>query len=193
MTPPDLHLPVEERIFRAVNVDAGPWVDALARALSSPAFGAAVAILLAAGLLLRRGLRPGERLAWVLALAAALALTDGLGSQVIRPLFPRARPAYALPSGTVRFLSPAANVGSIPSLHAANFFAMAAVGAAGLPSIGPLLYLLAVGVAWSRLYVGVHWPGDVLLGAAWGTLWGWACLAVLRRVVARRLRNRNGQ
>lgn len=193
MTPADLHLAVEERIFRAVNVDAGPWVDAIARALSSPAFGAAVAILLAAGLLLRRGPRPGERLAWVIALAAALALTDGLGSQVIRPLFPRARPAYALPAGTVRFLSPAADVGSIPSLHAANFFAMAAIASAGLPSIGPLVYVLAVGVAWSRLYVGVHWPGDVLLGAAWGTFWGWACLAVLRRVVSHRLRAQRGQ
>jgi undecaprenyl-diphosphatase len=190
VTPADLHLPVEERIFRAVNVDAGPWVDAIARALSSPAFGASVAVLLAAGLLLRR---KGERFTWVLALAAALALTDGLGSQVVRPLLPRARPAYALPEGTVRFIAPAANVGSIPSLHAANFFAMAAVGSAGLPAIGPALYLLAVAVAWSRLYVGVHWPGDVLVGAAWGTLWAWACIAVLRRVVAGRLRARSGQ
>jgi undecaprenyl-diphosphatase len=190
VTPADLHLPVEERLFRAVNVDAGPWVDAIARALSSPAFGASVAVLLAAGLLLRR---KGERLAWVLALAAALALTDGLGSQVVRPLFPRARPAYALPEGTVRFIAPAANVGSIPSLHTANFFAMAAVGSAGLPAIGPALYLVALAVAWSRLYVGVHWPGDVLLGAAWGTLWASACVAVLRRVVAARLRARAGQ
>jgi undecaprenyl-diphosphatase len=185
VTPADFHLPVEERIFRAVNVDAGPWVDAVARSLSSPTFGAAVAILLAAGLLLRRR---GERWAWVLALAAALALTDGLGSQVIRPLLPRARPAYALPQGSVRFIAPAANVGSVPSLHAANFFAMAAIGSAGLPALGPVLYLLAVAVAWSRLYVGAHWPGDALVGAAWGSLWGWACVAVLRGVVARRLR-----
>ena len=185
MTPADIHLPAEERIFRAVNVDGGPWLDAVARALSSPAFGGSVAVLLAAGLLLRRR---GERWGWVLALAAALALTDGLGSQVIRPLLPRARPAYALPGETVRFIAPAANVGSIPSLHAANFFAMAAVGSAGLPALGPILYLLALAVAWSRLYVGAHWPGDVLLGAAWGTMWGWACVAVLRRVVARRLR-----
>jgi undecaprenyl-diphosphatase len=187
VTPADLHLPVEERIFRAVNVDGGAWLDALARSLSSPAFGASVAILLCAGMLLRRR---GEGVIWVVAVAAALALTDGLGSQVVRPLLPRARPAYALPAGTVRFLSPAADVGSIPSLHAANFFAMAAVGSAGLPILAPLLYVLAVAVAWSRLYVGVHWPGDVLIGAAWGSLWGWACVALARRAVARRLRAR---
>jgi len=187
VTLPDLHLPLEERLFRAVNVDAGPVVDALARGLSSPVLGAAVAVLLAGALLWRRRADRGAW-GWVLALGVALALADGLGSQVLRPLVPRARPAYALPPGSVRFIAPAANVGSIPSLHAANFFAMAAVGSAGLPSIGPFLYLLAVGVAWSRLYVGVHWPGDVLLGAAWGTLWGWACLGVLRRVLARRVR-----
>jgi len=190
VAPPDLHLAVEERIFRAVNVDAGPWVDAFARALSSPVFGASVAIAIAAGLLLRR---QGERLAWVVALAAALALSDGLGSQGVRPLLARARPVYALPEGTVRFLSPAANVGSLPSLHAANFFAMAAVGSAGLPALAPLLYAVAVAVAWSRMYVGVHWPGDVLIGAAWGTLWGWACIGVLRRTAARRLRATRGQ
>jgi len=131
--PADIHLPAEERIFRAVNVDGGPWVDAVARALSSPAFGGSVAVLLAAGLLLRRR---GERWGWVLALAAALALTDGLGSQVVRPLLPRARPAYALPGETVRFIAPAANVGSIPSLHAANFFAMAAVARRGCQPSG---------------------------------------------------------
>jgi undecaprenyl-diphosphatase len=190
VTPADLHLAVEERIFRAVNVDAGPWVDAFARALSSPVFGASVAILIAAGLLARRR---GERLAWLLALAAALALGDGLGSQVIRPLVPRARPAYALPEGTVRFLSPAANVGSIPSLHVANFFAMAVVGSAGLPALWPVLYVAAVAVAWSRMYVGAHWPGDVVLGAAWGAGWGWACVAVLRRLLARRSRPRARQ
>jgi undecaprenyl-diphosphatase len=187
VTLPDLHLPLEERLFRAVNVDAGPAVDAIARTLSSPVLGASLAVLIAAALLWRRR-GDGRAWAWVLALGLALALTDGLGSQVIRPLFPRARPAYALPPGSVRFIAPAANVGSIPSLHAANFFAMALVGAAGWPALAPLLYALAVGVAWSRLYVGVHWPGDVLLGALWGTFWAGSCLAVLRRRLAARPR-----
>ncbi|HET8724586.1 MAG TPA: phosphatase PAP2 family protein [Anaeromyxobacteraceae bacterium] len=189
MTPADIHLPVEERLFRAVNVDAGPAVDAAARLLSSPAFGAAVAVTLAAALAARRR---DARWAWVLALAAALALSDGLGSQLVRPLLPRARPVYALPAGTVRNVAPAANVGSIPSLHAANFFAMALVGSAGWPALAPFLYAIATMVAWSRMYVGVHWPGDVLLGAAWGTLWGWAAVAALRAALRRRAA-RSGQ
>jgi undecaprenyl-diphosphatase len=184
VTPVDRHLPIEERIFRAVNVDAGSWVDGLARLLSSPAFGASVALLLAAALWSRHREDRGWR--WALALGVALALTDALGSQLLRPLLPRSRPVYALPPGTVRFLSPAADVGSIPSLHAANFFAMAVVGAAGWPALGPLLLAVASGVAWSRLYVGVHWPGDVVLGALWGVLWGFASLTLLRRLLSRR-------
>ena len=182
MIPADHHLAIEERLFRAVNVDAGSWADELARVLSGPVFGGTVAVLLAIALWVHRR-DQGWR--WVLALGIALALTDALGSQLLRPLLLRARPVYALPPGTVRYLSPAANSGSFPSLHAANFFAMAVVGAAGWPALAPLLFSLATAVAWSRLYVGVHWPGDVLLGALWGSIWGLASVTFLRRILAR--------
>jgi undecaprenyl-diphosphatase len=183
VTPADHHLALEERLFRAVNVDAGGWVDGLARVLSSPVFGGTVVVLLAVALWVHRRDR-GWR--WVLALGIALALSDALGSQFLRPLLPRARPVYALQPGTVRYLSPASNVGAIPSLHAANFFAMAVVGTAGWPALAPLLFALATGVAWSRMYVGVHWPGDVLLGALWGILWGCASIILFRRLLSRK-------
>ncbi len=54
----------------------------------------------------------------------ALVMSDLVGAQVLRPLFGRMRPCFALPSGTVRWLAPSSDVGSLPSLHAANFFAM---------------------------------------------------------------------
>lgn len=179
MVPPDRHTPLEERIFHAVNVDGGRLLDGLALLLSSPAFGALVAVSLAAVVAARH--RRFRWWWWVAALALALALSDGVGSQLVRPALARARPAYALPAGSVRWIAPAANVASLPSLHAANFFAMALVATVAWPAAAPVAYAVATGVAWSRVYVGVHWPGDVAAGAAWGTLCAAVALALTRR------------
>jgi undecaprenyl-diphosphatase len=145
-------------------------------------FGVAVglALALAIALALARGRR---RLALLLALALALAVSDLVGARVLRPLLGRMRPCYALPPGAVRLVVGAADVGSIPSLHASNFFAMATVAWAARRSVGIAALLVAAAVAWSRVHGGVHWPTDVVAGAAWGTLCALAALAVARRVV----------
>lgn len=178
----DFRLPFDRELLALVSRDGGPWLDAAARVLSSHAFGVASGIALSVLLwhLLRR-----EALRAVAALGLSVGIADEVGSQLIRPLFGRHRPCYALPMGEVHWLLPAADVPSMPSLHAANFFAMAAVATLADRRLAWFAYPLAVAVSLSRVYAGVHWPSDVVAGALWGTLCGlltWALLALpLRR------------
>jgi len=175
----DLALPFDLEALRFVNRDGGAWLDAAARLLSSSLFGGAVGLLLA--LFLWRTMRSSAPRP-ILALALAVGLSDGLGSQLLRPLFARHRPCYALPSGAVRWILPAADVPSVPSLHAANFFAMAMVAVLADRRLAPGAFALATLVSLSRVYGGVHWPSDVLAGAAWGALCGGAAWVLAHRL-----------
>jgi undecaprenyl-diphosphatase len=75
------------------------------------------------------------------------------------------------------------------SSHASNHFAIAMFMAGILsrrPSwAGPLLFLWAACVSYSRIYLGVHYPGDVLVGALYGILIGWLFLHLYRWIIAR--------
>jgi undecaprenyl-diphosphatase len=71
---------------------------------------------------------------------------------------------------------------SLPSGHAATSAAAAVILAYLLGRGGFWLGLLAVAVAFSRVYVGVHYPLDVLAGAAVGLTVGLAAVALVRRL-----------
>jgi undecaprenyl-diphosphatase len=80
------------------------------------------------------------------------------------------------PRPPLRYREPAALVpvphtSSFPSGHAATSFACAATLARFAPRrVAVLLYILAALIAYSRVYVGVHYPLDVLGGALLGLL-----------------------
>ncbi len=173
MTLTDFHGPLDLSLYHLVNRDGGPALDFVMRVLSARAFGVAFGLVLCALVVLRFGRRA---LRATFALGLAILVSDFLGSLLLRPLFARMRPCYALPPGTFRLVSQAANAPSLPSLHASNLFALALVASLGWPRLAPLAYGVALAVSLSRVYLGVHWPTDVLAGAAWGTaaaLLGW--------------------
>jgi undecaprenyl-diphosphatase len=70
---------------------------------------------------------------------------------------------------------------SFPSGHTATSFAAATVLTALVPRAAPAWWILAAAIAYSRLYVGVHFPLDVVGGAAIGAATALLLLAAARR------------
>jgi undecaprenyl-diphosphatase len=116
-------------------------------------------------------------------IAVALADWSAMG---LKALFDRPRPPlrYAEPEPLVR----TPHDGSFPSGHAATSFAAATIMSFAFPRLAPFLFVLAALVAWSRVYVGVHYPLDIIGGALLGIL---VALAV-RALVVRRARRTAG-
>jgi undecaprenyl-diphosphatase len=100
----------------------------------------------------------------------------------LKLLIPRARPHVAA-------LVALPHDHSFPSGHAATSFAGATVIGAIAPRARVPLYVLAALVAWSRVYVGVHYPLDVAAGALLGVAVGLAVLRALRWLATIRRRS----
>ena len=106
------------------------------------------------------------------AVACGLVLDLVSCNLLLKPLVGRIRP-FAV-NAAVELLVKAPLDASFPSGHtAASFAAVFALKAAGSPLWKPAL-AVAVVIAFSRLYLYVHWPSDVLAGALLGAAVGWA-------------------
>ncbi|MCL4460503.1 MAG: phosphatase PAP2 family protein [Nitrospirae bacterium] len=106
----------------------------------------------------------------LLCAALSVAITDPLSSRVLKALFQRQRPCHLVQ--TPHLLDGCSNSWSFPSSHAVNIFSEATVIALIYPKAGPWAYLFAMAVGVSRVYIGVHYPFDVLGGAMIGTTVG---------------------
>jgi undecaprenyl-diphosphatase len=113
----------------------------------------------------------------VLLLVAAADLVASLSANGIKEAVDRPRPMF-------RPLVSEPGTSSFPSGHAATSFACAAVLAWTVPKLALPAFVLAAAVAYSRVYLGVHYPLDVIGGAALG-LFVATALLLLARVLRR--------
>ena len=107
--------------------------------------------------------------------AVAIGLASALANGPVKLLVRRARPRGAAP------LVRRPRTSSFPSGHTASAFAFAVAVSCEVPPMAALLVPLAATVGYSRVYVGVHYPSDVLLGAVLGAGTGLVAGRVLPR------------
>ena len=177
---------IDSQLFLFLNGLHADWLDPVMVAITGMRLWIPLFLLLLYLVFKKYGLRGF----WILlGVAVVVVCSDQLSAHVCKPLFHRLRPCFNpdleglvhLPKGL-----PGGRFGFVSS-HAANTFAVASFLTATLWKryrwIGWVLYGWALLSSYSRIYLGVHYPGDILAGAALGILIGLIVALVLKKSI----------
>jgi 4-amino-4-deoxy-L-arabinose transferase-like glycosyltransferase/membrane-associated phospholipid phosphatase len=162
-------LSIDIGLFRWINQGwANPFFDFLMPIASGNPFFAPALVVVLIFLWLRGG--PRGRLCVVMFVLLALVLNNVIVSDWLKKAIQRPRPFVDLPD--VRLLVGRGSSYSMPSSHASNWFATAAVVWVYYRRSWVFMVPLACLVSLSRIYNGVHYPSDVAVGAMLGVATG---------------------
>jgi undecaprenyl-diphosphatase len=98
---------------------------------------------------------------------------------LIRHFWQRSRPFI---NNNVNLVVNYSNESSFPSGHAAFFFAIATVVYLHNKKAGILFFVGALLISLGRIFVGIHWPLDILAGAIVGIFSGWLASKIFRKI-----------
>lgn len=164
--------------FRFVNqVFVNDWFDTVLPLLRIPVFWVPLYVFI--GVYAWRNILPWRLAAlWMVGFGATAGLCDTVSSHILKELIFRPRPcADRVWAADIRGLWVyCSSLSSFPSSHATNHFGMAAfvfwAGRAYFGAWRVLFWLWAFAISYAQVYVGLHYPLDILCGALVGTAIG---------------------
>ena len=113
----------------------------------------------------------------LIVLIFAAGISDAICAQIIKPWVGRIRPSHEF----IEYINLLVSKGgkwSFPSNHAANSFAFATVLSYFYDKNKTMIFSIASIIAFSRVYVGVHYPLDIIFGSLLGYTVSWIILSV---------------
>lgn len=179
-------LEADKRLFMALNSGfTHPWLDVFLPFVRNSLFWAPLYVFLVVFVVLNFG---KKGLLWSLAFLCCLAITDLIGTYIFKVNVDRLRPCqdpYFFHQVRL-LLKQCSGSSSFISNHAANHFGLSVFMVLTFrPLLGKWAYLIVTWgflIAYAQVYVGVHYPLDVIAGGLVGSLAG---------VVVARLYHRN--
>lgn len=162
-------LALDEQLYSTIAGPVAPRFDRTMRTLTNAADHSKLSMGMA-GVLALAGTR--GRQAAIDGLVS-VAVTSALANLVLKPIAHRNRPKRDIEHRDDPKISPEEFVRmptshSYPSGHTAAAFAFAGAVARTWPKAAPIPFAVAATVGYSRVHTGVHYPGDVLVGAVLG-------------------------
>lgn len=169
---------IDTALFRWINEGwSNPLLDGFFRFITDY-HHFEILILLFLVVLLVKG---GNKGRWmVLALVLTVILTDQISAHVFKGVFDRVRPCNALSGVLTPDDKPTSF--SFPSSHATNMGGSMTLLALAYPPWAWLCALIAFLVGLSRVYLGVHYPSDVLGGWLLGAAIGWSVWELFKKM-----------
>ncbi|MBP5629326.1 MAG: phosphatase PAP2 family protein [Bacteroidaceae bacterium] len=182
-------LELDKSITLALNGSDSIIMDSIMKIITSTIVWIPVGLFLLYYIYRKRGIK--SMLLVLGGMALCILLADMMSSGVCKPLVARLRPSNEPSLAGMIDLVNNYHGGwyGFFSSHAANTMSIA-VFLSLLLRHRPIVVLLIVWSllnCWSRIYLGVHYMGDILVGLAWGTLVGWGVYLLLRRYTGHRL------
>jgi undecaprenyl-diphosphatase len=126
---------------------------------------------------------------WLLGGIALVSFADLISSHFIKDYFNRPRPCRdPYMAHQINFLAKYCGAnGSFTSSHAVNHFAFATYVFGTLKQYSPyfsIFFLWAGIISFSQVYVGVHYPSDVIFGGILGAVFGWIAVRISRQALS---------
>lgn len=186
----DMLIHSDQDLFLWLNGHHTPWLDTLMYWITFKYTWAPMYVLLIA-LHLRKDWKNG--LVQIAVVIIAVVIADKITSGFMKPYFLRFRPCHepAL-QGLVHQVTGCGGLYGFASSHASTSFAVAITWFGFLRNRFHYVWLLFVWAAiysYSRVYVGVHYPADIVIGTMIGLLVGALCLKLYQTFLVKYYRN----